>query len=100
MNCPWRFVAVWWVDAFDGESGWTNVHEYRPHANNVVSVGWEWPDLLDGYVTLVSSTCPEEYPDLQTVGQVLHIPLAMVEQCVVLVQPVFEVADHADRGIN
>lgn len=90
MICPWSLVAIHWVDAFDGDSGWTNVHEYKPHVNDVVSVGWEWPGLLEGYVTLVSSTCPDEYPDLKTVGQVLHIPTSMIKRCVILIQPVFD----------
>lgn len=64
MNCPWDLVAVWWRDAYDGESGWTTVASYRPVDQTVVTVGFLWPNCLEGHVTLVSSYMPDEPPGL------------------------------------
>lgn len=104
MNeCPWEFVAVHWLDAFDGDSGWVTISDYQVHAQSVVNVGWVWPDCLAGHLTLVASTCPSEYDDMKVVGQVFHIPLKMIERVESLVQPtsgVVEARPDIKLGVN
>lgn len=89
-GCNWEFVAVHWLDAFDGDTGWVTVGDYKPTPQTVVNVGWIWPDCLEGHLTLVASTCPNEYGDIKTVGQVFHIPTQMIDRVIKLVQPVFD----------
>jgi hypothetical protein len=56
----------------------------------VVSVGWLWPDILEGYVSITGSYMPDELPEMDTIGMVTHIPLGMVNKVVVLGTPSFE----------
>jgi hypothetical protein len=94
-KCNWPLIAVHWQDAFDGDNGWTSIEEYKPTEATVVTVGWLWPECLDGYVTLVNSY----FPDMETTGMPVHIPNAMVIGTVVLDQPDFipsKVASPAD----
>lgn len=86
-SCPWSLVAVLWEDAFDGENGWTEIHSYRPEPAMVVSVGFLWPNCLEGYVTIVNSYFPDEADDMQTVGMPVHIPVGMVKEIKVINQP-------------
>jgi hypothetical protein len=86
-KCPWSLVAVHWVDAFDSTNGWINTKEYKPKTQHVVSVGWLWPDILEGYVSVTCSWCPMEEPELDTVGMVTHIPVGMVQKVVVIDEP-------------
>lgn len=86
-DCPWALVAVVWVDAFDSENGWIEVAKYRPETAHVVTVGWLWPDCLEGYLSLTASYMPDEVRDgetPQTVGMVTHIPLGMVVRVITL----------------
>ena len=88
-KCNWALVAVHWRDAFDGDNGWTDVETYKPTEATVVTVGWVWPDCLEGYVTLVNSYFPDEVPELKTTGMPVHIPLDMIKKTVLLEQPDF-----------
>lgn len=87
VKSPWALVAVHWMDAFDAENGWCDIGDYKPAPCYVVSVGWLWPDCLDGYVTITGSYMPDEVPDLKTVGMPTHIPVSMVKQVIQLEQP-------------
>jgi hypothetical protein len=55
----------------------------------VCTVGWLWPDCLEGYLTLVNSYFPDEADDMETVGMPVHIPVGMVKRTIVLSQPSF-----------
>jgi hypothetical protein len=85
----WSLVAVHWIDAFDSPNGWIATGDYKPKTQHVVSVGWLWPDILEGYVSLTGSYCPDEEPELDTVGMVTHIPVGMVQKVVALGHPQF-----------
>ena len=87
---PWSLVAVHWIDAFDSTNGWINTKEYSPQTQHVVSVGWLWADLLEGYLSVTCSYCPNEDPDMDTVGMVTHIPVGMVQKVVMLGTPQFD----------
>lgn len=87
VKCPWSLVAVHWIDAFDGENGWTDVEKYDPTTTTVLTVGFLWPECLNGYVTLVSSYMPDEVPDLKLTSGPVHIPLGMVIKVYLLDQP-------------
>ena len=89
---PWALVAVHWIDAFDSPNGWINLKDYQPKTQHVVSVGWLWPDLLPGYISVTCSYCPEEEPDAETVGMVTHIPTGMVQKVINLGTPDFNSA--------
>ena len=91
--CPWSLVAILWKDAFDGPNGWTDIKEYETKPAMVCTVGWLWPECLEGYVTLVNSYFPDEAEDMETVGMPVHIPVGMVKRTIVLVQPSFEEGD-------
>ena len=92
MNeCPWELVAVWWTDAYDSENGWINVATYKPEPRTVVSVGYVWPDCLDGHLSITASFFPDELPHIKDVGMVTHIPNGMLKRIIPLVQPTFDV---------
>jgi hypothetical protein len=86
---PWSLVAIHWIDAFDSSNGWVSMKEYKPKTQHVVCVGWLWPDLLEGYVSVTCSYFPDEDPEADTVGMVTHIPTGMVQKVVVLGHPQF-----------
>jgi hypothetical protein len=88
-SCPWSLVAVHWIDAFDSENGWIHTKSYKAKPQHVVSVGWLWADLLEGYLSVTCSYCPDEEPEMDTVGMVTHIPLGMVQKVVALGNPQF-----------
>jgi hypothetical protein len=88
--CDWSLVAVHWLDAFDSSNGWISIKEYKAKPQHIVSVGWLWPDLLEGYVSVTCSYCPDEDPEPETVGMVTHIPRGMVQKIVVLEHPQFD----------
>ncbi len=67
-GCPWSLVAVHWIDAFDSENGWIHTKSYKAKPQHVVSVGWLWADLLEGYLSVTCSYCPDEDPEMDTVG--------------------------------
>ena len=87
MGCPWSLVAVHWTDAFDSSNGWIDMKDYKPKPCEVVSVGWLWPDILEGYVSITGSYMPDELPEMDTIGMVTHIPVGMVNKIVTLGEP-------------
>jgi hypothetical protein len=84
---PWSLVAVHWIDAFDSPNGWTDTKDYKAKVQHVVSVGWLWPDILEGYLSVTGSYCPDEDPPMGTVGMVTHVPIGMVQRVVILDPP-------------
>lgn len=90
MRCPWTLVAIHWVDAYDSENGWVEIERYKPTPTTVISVGYLWPDCLEGYVSITGSWMPDEVDDMKTVGMVTHIPAGMVKQIKILEQPKFD----------
>jgi hypothetical protein len=93
---PWPMVAILWRDAFDGGNGWTDVEEYKPQETLVVTVGFLWPNCLDGYVTLVNSFMPDEIPNIKTTSGPVHIPVEMVVETVLLGFPPFPSRSFAE----
>lgn len=87
VKTEWSLVVIHWVDAFDGENGWTDLDKYEPTEATVVTVGWLIPDMLSGYVTVVNSYFPDEVDNPKTVGMPIHIPVGMVIKTVHLHQP-------------
>lgn len=87
QHCPWSLVAIHWTDAFDSQNGWVDISEYHPKATHVVSVGYLYPEALEGYVSITGSYMPDELPEMETIGMVTHIPNGMVNKIVVLDQP-------------
>jgi len=85
--CPWSLVSIHWIDAFDSENGWIAIKDYKPKRCDVVSVGFVYPDALEGYISITGSYMPDELPEMETVGMITHIPCAMVQRIVVLEQP-------------
>jgi len=76
----WELVSVTWIDAFDGDTGWTEVAEYEAEACTCLSLGFVWPGALEGYLTLVSGFIIDAEEDINTVSNVAHIPLSMVKR--------------------
>jgi len=87
VKSKWDLVCIHWVDAFDGENGWTELEKYKPCECTVVSVGWLIPNFLKGYITIVSSYMPEEIKDPKTVGMPTHIPDGMIKKIYTIQQP-------------
>jgi len=97
IKCNWDLVSIHWRDAFDGENGWTDIKEYKPKDATVVTVGWLWPDCLEGYVTLVTSYFPDEVPNLKTAGMPTHIPLGMIISQTTLKQASVFLPEHQEK---
>ena len=89
-SSPWSRVAIHWIDAFDSSNGWISIRDYKPAPQHVVSVGWLWHDILEGYVSVTCSYSPDEDPEPDTIGMVTHIPTGMVQKVVVLGHPNFD----------
>ena len=85
--CPWSLVVIHWIDAFDSSNGWVDLEEYKPSPLSVVSVGYLYPDCLEGYVTITGSYFPDDLPKMESVGMLTHVPCAMVQKIVMLEQP-------------
>jgi hypothetical protein len=94
VKSQWSLVCVHWTDAFDGESGWTDIKKYKPKELSVMTVGWLVPDLLENYLSLVNSYMPDEVADPETSGMATHIPVGMVKKIYVLDQPSVKVAEQ------
>lgn len=77
---PWELVAVTWVDAFDGDTGWTSTDDYEPHPTIALNIGFIWPSVLKDHVTLVSGFIAdhETWPP-EMVSNVCHIPSVMIK---------------------
>ncbi len=74
----WQPVKVKWRDAFGGENPWESVSAYDPKECIVTTYGHIWKNCLDHYVTIAGSIISSELPDLETVGDICHIPYDMV----------------------
>jgi hypothetical protein len=85
--CPWSLVVIHWIDAFDSSNGWISLSDYHPQQADIVTVGYLYPDCLEGYVTLTGSYMADELPKMENVGMLTHIPCSMVQKIVVLEQP-------------
>jgi hypothetical protein len=79
-------VMVQWLDAFDGPNGWIeNLDEYQPGPCLPVTVGYLWPQILDGYITLVSTYhWDEDEEEIIAVSCPTHIPVGMVKKIKVI----------------
>mgnify|MGYP006397915611 FL=1 len=99
IKCNWDLVSIHWRDAFDGENGWSDTKEYKPKDATVVTVGWLWPDCLEGYVTLVTSYFPDEVPNLKTVGMPTHIPNGMIIAQTVIKQASVYLPEHPEQEL-
>ena len=69
----WPIVVVQWRDAAGGSDGWVDTATYKPEETHVLTVGWVWPQCLEGHLTLVSSVVGVPY-EPETVGEIVHIP--------------------------
>jgi hypothetical protein len=94
VKSQWSLVCVHWIDAFDGDTGWTDIKKYSPHELTVMTVGWLVPDILKGYVVLVNSYMPEEVDNPETSGMPTHIPVGMIKKMFVLDQPCIKVPEQ------
>ena len=94
VKSDWALVVIHWIDAFDGENGWTDIEKYEPTETTVVTVGWLWPECLEGYVTLVNSYFPDEVEDPKTVGMPIHIPIGMIVAIKLIDQPSFFIVEE------
>ena len=74
----WHPVKVKWRDAFGGENPWESVSAYDPKECIVTTYGHLWKNCLDQYVTIAGSIISSELPDLETVGDICHVPFDMV----------------------
>ena len=97
IKCNWDLMSIHWRDAYDAENGWTVIKDYKPTDTTVVTVGWLWPDCLEGYVTLVTSYFPDEVPNLKTVGMPTHIPIGMIISQSVLKQASVFLPEHQEK---
>jgi hypothetical protein len=71
----WPLVVVQWRDAHQGGDGnsWTATDDYEPETVMPITVGWIWPKVKEGYLT-ICSTVMNSADDPDTVGDVNHIP--------------------------
>lgn len=83
-------VLVEWLDAFDGDGGWTQIADYCPEPAIVIDIGFLWPDFMKDYLTLFSGYGINDLPGLQTVSGPKHIPLAMVRKIQVIDRNTFD----------
>ena len=74
----WELVAVTWVDAFDGDTGWTDTDDYEPQPTIALNVGFIWPNKLKDHVTLISGYIHNEEWPPEMVSNVCHIPSVMI----------------------
>lgn len=74
----WHPVKIRWRDAFSADSPWEGVSSYDPTECVVTTFGHLWKNCLDQYVTVAGSIISSELPNLETVGDITHIPYDMV----------------------
>jgi len=74
-------VMVQWVDAFDGPNGWIeDLEAYRPNQCIPITIGYLWPQIVPGYITLVSTYhWEEEDGEIAAISCPTHIPVGMVK---------------------
>ncbi len=83
-------VLVEWLDAFDGDGGWTTIADYCPEPAVIIDIGFLWPDFMKDYITLFSGYGVNDLPELQTVSGPKHIPLAMVRKIQIINRNMFD----------
>ena len=84
----WSLVRVRWRDAYDAPNGWTEVSSYKPEDQIADTVGYLWANCQPEYLTLASTIFPQELPKPECVGNVTHIPIAMIQSVEILKQGV------------
>jgi phosphoribosylformimino-5-aminoimidazole carboxamide ribonucleotide (ProFAR) isomerase len=75
----WSLVEITWRDAYDASNGWTEVSSYKPEDQVARTVGYLWKDCQEHYITLCGTMFDSELPKIETVGNVTHIPIAMIQ---------------------
>ena len=76
---PWSLVEITWRDAYDASNGWTEVPSYKPEDQIARTVGYVWKDCQEHYITLCGTMFDAELPKVETVGNVTHVPIAMIQ---------------------
>ena len=76
---PWSLVEITWRDAYDASNGWTEVGTYKPEDQIAVTVGYVWVDCQKHYITLCGTFFLQELPKVHTIGNVTHVPIAMIQ---------------------
>lgn len=91
---PPTMVLVEWLDAFDGDGGWTAVSDYCPLPAIIYDIGFLWPNFMKDYLTLFSGYGANDLPDLQTISGPKHIPLAMIRKIQIVNKSSFELVEN------
>ena len=76
---PWSLVEITWRDAYDASNGWTEVSTYKPEDQVARTVGYVWKDCQKHYITMCGTMFDAELPKVETVGNVTHVPIAMIQ---------------------
>lgn len=96
-DSTWPMVVVQWRDTHSAPGTWIEPGMYEPEPVMALSVGWVWPQCLEGHLTVVGTVMPDaENPKL--VSDVTHIPMENVVR-------MFSLATHLpvnwfDEGIG
>lgn len=72
----WAEVRVRWRDAYSPHSGWHEVDEYTSEDAIATTVGRVWQNCNEHYLTTVGTVF--DCDDIKTVGDINHIPWAMI----------------------
>jgi polyribonucleotide nucleotidyltransferase len=75
----WDLVEITWRDAYDAPNGWTDTDSYKPEDQIARTVGYVWKGCQTNYVTLCGTMFDLELPKIHTVGNVTHVPTAMIQ---------------------
>jgi hypothetical protein len=76
-DSTWPMVVVQWRDTHSAPGTWIEPGMYQPEPVMALSVGWVWPQCLEGHLTVVGTVMPDaENPAL--VSDVTHIPMENV----------------------
>lgn len=81
---PWSLVEITWRDAYDASNGWTETETYKPEDQIAITVGYVWAGCQKNYITLCGTFFLQELPKVHTVGNVTHIPIAMIQSIKVI----------------
>ena len=76
---PWSLVEVTWRDAYDASNGWTETETYKPEDQIAITVGYVWVGCQKHYITLCGTFFLQELPKVHTIGNVTHVPIAMIQ---------------------
>jgi polyribonucleotide nucleotidyltransferase len=75
----WSLVEITWRDAYDAPNGWTETDSYKPEDQIASSIGYFWKNCQVDYITLCATMFNTELPKVHTVGNVTHVPIAMIQ---------------------